>query len=201
MPVDRPRLRSRDSKLCAAAGGPPARRRGAALESKAVPESAVETVRLPGKMCRVYGYRVVNGGARSREFRAGHENLSREAESQRMSVIVAVVIAVAFAALAASAAFADGIEPGLWRITSRTETGGVIGPPHEVVEMPDRRAGAGPGHHILAGAEHHQFGLRADRAQPGRSAADLAADLQGPARHGADRRIQLRQPASLHRRR
>jgi hypothetical protein len=34
-------------------------------------------------------------------------------------------------ALAASAAFTDGIAPGLWRIVSRTETGGVIGPPHE----------------------------------------------------------------------
>ena len=26
---------------------------------------------------------------------------------------------------------ADGIEPGLWKIVTRTETGGVIGPPHE----------------------------------------------------------------------
>ena len=34
-------------------------------------------------------------------------------------------------ALAASAATAGGIAPGLWRIISRTETGGVIGPPHE----------------------------------------------------------------------
>jgi Protein of unknown function (DUF3617) len=34
-------------------------------------------------------------------------------------------------ALAGTVAMADGIEPGLWRITSRTETGGVIGPPHE----------------------------------------------------------------------
>jgi hypothetical protein len=33
--------------------------------------------------------------------------------------------------LAASVAFADVIEPGLWKITTRTETGGVIGPPHE----------------------------------------------------------------------
>ena len=49
MPLDRPRrLRSRASKLCAAAGGPPARRRGAALESKAAaPEGAVETVTRP----------------------------------------------------------------------------------------------------------------------------------------------------------
>lgn len=41
-------------------------------------------------------------------------------------------VAVAFIlAVAATFAFADGIEPGLWKITSRTETGGVIGPPHE----------------------------------------------------------------------
>jgi hypothetical protein len=33
--------------------------------------------------------------------------------------------------LAATAAFAGGIAPGLWRIVSRTETGGVLGPPHE----------------------------------------------------------------------
>lgn len=26
---------------------------------------------------------------------------------------------------------ADGIEPGLWKVINRTETGGVIGPPHE----------------------------------------------------------------------
>ncbi len=33
--------------------------------------------------------------------------------------------------LIASGAFADEIEPGLWKVTTRTETGGVIGPPHE----------------------------------------------------------------------
>ena len=59
MPADRPRLRSRDSKLCAAAGGPPARRIGAALASKAGPRSVKRVrwkrLRLPGKMCRVYG--------------------------------------------------------------------------------------------------------------------------------------------------
>jgi hypothetical protein len=38
---------------------------------------------------------------------------------------------IAAALLAASAAFADGIDPGLWKIITRTETGGVIGPPHE----------------------------------------------------------------------
>jgi hypothetical protein len=30
-----------------------------------------------------------------------------------------------------SQARADGIEPGLWQVISRTQTGGVIGPPHE----------------------------------------------------------------------
>jgi hypothetical protein len=34
-------------------------------------------------------------------------------------------------ALAASAAFADGIAPGLWQIVTRTQTGGLTGPPHE----------------------------------------------------------------------
>lgn len=33
--------------------------------------------------------------------------------------------------LGASTAWAEGIEPGLWQVTSRTQTGGVIGPPHE----------------------------------------------------------------------
>ncbi len=45
-------------------------------------------------------------------------------------VLIAMASAGAFA-LAVTAGFADGIAPGLWRITSRTETGGVIGPPHE----------------------------------------------------------------------
>ena len=45
-----------------------------------------------------------------------------------MLVAVAFVGGIAFAA---TAGFAGGIAPGRWRITSRTETGGVIGPPHE----------------------------------------------------------------------
>ena len=48
-----------------------------------------------------------------------------------MSVSLRIVLPAAVLAFAASIAFADGIEPGLWKITSRTETGGVIGPPHE----------------------------------------------------------------------
>jgi hypothetical protein len=34
-------------------------------------------------------------------------------------------------ALSATVASASGIDPGLWKVISRTETGGVIGPPHE----------------------------------------------------------------------
>jgi Protein of unknown function (DUF3617) len=34
-------------------------------------------------------------------------------------------------ALGRSTVLADGIEPGLWQVISRTQTGGVIGPPHE----------------------------------------------------------------------
>ena len=33
--------------------------------------------------------------------------------------------------LGSTAGLADGIEAGLWRVISRTQTGGVIGPPHE----------------------------------------------------------------------
>jgi len=40
----------------------------------------------------------------------------------------ALIVAVTFTA---AAAYAGGIEPGLWKVISRTETGGVIGPPHE----------------------------------------------------------------------
>ena len=45
MSVDRSRRpRSRDSKLCTAAGGPPARMMGAALASKIAPKGAVDTL-------------------------------------------------------------------------------------------------------------------------------------------------------------
>jgi hypothetical protein len=40
-------------------------------------------------------------------------------------------IAVIAAALASTPALADVIDPGLWKIITRTATGGVIGPPHE----------------------------------------------------------------------
>jgi Protein of unknown function (DUF3617) len=48
-----------------------------------------------------------------------------------MSAAYRLVLPAAILAFAASIAFAEGIEPGLWKITSRTATGGVIGPPHE----------------------------------------------------------------------
>ncbi len=46
---------------------------------------------------------------------------------------VAIVMFAGFA-LAASGALADGIEPGLWKITTHTETGGVAAPPHELTK-------------------------------------------------------------------
>src|SRR5271165_2509900 len=50
----------------------------------------------------------------------------------RFAVLVAVLVALLGAVLwVASAAFAGDIEPGLWKIITRTQTGGVIGPPHE----------------------------------------------------------------------
>ena len=38
---------------------------------------------------------------------------------------------IVVAILAVTPAFADVIDPGLWKIITRTATGGVIGPPHE----------------------------------------------------------------------
>jgi Protein of unknown function (DUF3617) len=47
-----------------------------------------------------------------------------------MSMLCRLVLTAAVV-FTASGAFADEIEPGLWKITTRTATGGVIGPPHE----------------------------------------------------------------------
>lgn len=74
-------------------------------------------------MCRVYGYRRVNESAKAM------------AEATMSAVIMPVTVRIALAAaLVAGAGFAaraDGIEAGLWRVITRTEAGGVIGPPHE----------------------------------------------------------------------
>jgi Protein of unknown function (DUF3617) len=43
-------------------------------------------------------------------------------------------LALGCIALAASAACADGIDPGLWKITGQNQSGGVMGPPHESVK-------------------------------------------------------------------
>ena len=42
-----------------------------------------------------------------------------------------VALTAAAVAVGGSVALAEEVAPGLWRIISRTETGGVIGPPHE----------------------------------------------------------------------
>jgi hypothetical protein len=43
----------------------------------------------------------------------------------------AITATTATTAAMVTAAMADGIDPGLWKVITRTETGGVIGPPHE----------------------------------------------------------------------
>jgi len=48
-----------------------------------------------------------------------------------MLVNFPIVLSVGALVLTTGHALADGIEPGLWKIIARTETGGVIGPPHE----------------------------------------------------------------------
>ena len=48
-----------------------------------------------------------------------------------MLVCTRVVLFAAVLASWTSIALADGIEPGLWKITTRTESDGVVGPPRE----------------------------------------------------------------------
>jgi Protein of unknown function (DUF3617) len=48
----------------------------------------------------------------------------------RSSRIAAISMVPAVLCLGISIAWGSGIEPGLWKITSRTESGGMIGPPH-----------------------------------------------------------------------
>ena len=57
-----------------------------------------------------------NGGAIAR--------LRRLASQAACGLVAAYV-------LGGSPVLADGIEPGLWQVISRTQTGGVIGPPHQ----------------------------------------------------------------------
>src|ERR1700759_432430 len=48
------------------------------------------------------------------------------------AAVLAVVTTTAMVTVAmVTVAMADGIDPGLWKVITRTETGGVIGPPHE----------------------------------------------------------------------
>jgi hypothetical protein len=63
---------------------------------------------------------VVSRGRRGRE---------REIEESMLLRIAAALCAILLAA--SPAAWSDGIEPGLWKIISRTESGGVVGPPNE----------------------------------------------------------------------
>jgi len=48
-----------------------------------------------------------------------------------MLMCTRVALTAAVLAFWTSMAFADGIEPGLWKITTRVETGGVVSPPRE----------------------------------------------------------------------
>jgi hypothetical protein len=52
-------------------------------------------------------------------------------DKDRTAVNCRLALTAAMLLFAATVASADGIDPGLWKIISRTETGGVIGPPHE----------------------------------------------------------------------
>ena len=76
-------------------------------------------------MCRDYGYWGVN--IMRDRYDGSRHNPRRMLVFCRAGVPAAVIAL----ALTVAAAAANAIAPGLWRIISRTETGGVIGPPHE----------------------------------------------------------------------
>jgi hypothetical protein len=57
-------------------------------------------------------------------------NRNAKARLSRLASQTSSVFTLA-CALGGSTGLADGIEPGLWQVISRTQTGGVIGPPHE----------------------------------------------------------------------
>jgi hypothetical protein len=84
-------------------------------------------------MCRVYGYWVVNGDP-PRECGVAPERrcvmmFVRYRVAGAGALWFFVLIALFF--VAAPAAFADGIEPGLWKITAQTKSQGMVSQPHE----------------------------------------------------------------------
>jgi hypothetical protein len=62
---------------------------------------------------------------------SGRQEHFRAVSTGIRAAAIVICSMIAAAELTASPASADGIEPGLWRVISRTQTGGVIGPPHE----------------------------------------------------------------------
>jgi hypothetical protein len=87
----------------------------------------VDSTGLPRQNVPGYGYRGVN-------VAEDHCGAGRYNPRQMLGFVLRIGIAasvIAVTLVAPSAARTEGIAPGLWRIVSRTETGGVIGPPHE----------------------------------------------------------------------
>ena len=79
-----------------------------------------------------------------------------------------ILLFVVIVVLVATAAQADGIEPGLWRIINRTETGGVIGPPHVSSKCLTAEQARDLGTTFSPVPSTVNSVLRADRAQPQR---------------------------------
>jgi hypothetical protein len=86
-------------------------------------------------MCRVYGYWVVNGMGIHSEMARNPVRKPCQGTMSALYRLIATAVTLAALTLAlavfASAARADGIDPGLWKITGQSESGGVTGPPHE----------------------------------------------------------------------
>src|SRR5580704_9479183 len=104
----------------------PEGRRHAGLEPRSNP-------RLPPGKCGGNGYA---SQAKCAGFMVtGWLTAAKAPREENMAVIDRVILAAARAltglSFAAAAAYADGIDPGLWKITTRTQNAGVMGSPHE----------------------------------------------------------------------
>jgi hypothetical protein len=82
-----------------------------------------------------------------------------------MLMCTRVALTAAVLAFWTSMAFADGIEPGLWKITTRVETGGVVESAARVRKMSDGGRNTRPRQDIFTGREHRELGMRAARTQ------------------------------------
>src|SRR5579885_272416 len=202
MPADPLRLRSRDSKLCAAAGGPPAWRSGATPASKAAPGECGGKCYASQAKCA--GFMVTDRLTSAPRPIRNRGNREQEGDGvcTRSSRIYSD--RVRYWCIGGNLGCQFGGDGGRHRAGPLEDHGAVAvqrvnRSTARIVEVPHGGRDARPRCDILADSAHHQFGLRADRAHARRGPAHLASRLQRAAQCRSHRRLQFRQSASLQR--